>query len=64
MRAQKPFTYVSFAAAVRFDGPMGFGRGRVLADYTLKRDPLGLDASGRPTDLRNDVFTLRLQVEW
>ncbi len=63
VRAQQPFTYVSFAAAVRFDGPMGLGRGRVLADYTLKRDPLALDASGRPTDLRNDVFTLRLQVE-
>ena len=63
VRSREPFINYSFAAAYRFDGYQGLGRGRVLFDYTLKRDPLGRDASGRPADLRNDVFTVRLQVE-
>ena len=64
VRSSETFINYSFAAAFRFVGPQFVGgRGRVLVDYTLKQDPLGRDAAGRPADLRNDVFTVRLQLE-
>jgi hypothetical protein len=38
-------------------------RARLLFQYDLERDKLGRDARGVPTDLANDAWTLRLQVE-
>lgn len=35
---------------------------KVLVQYDLVRDHLAIDAAGRPTDLRNDRLTARLQV--
>lgn len=37
------------------------GVGRLMVQYDWIRDRLGRDASGVPVDLRNDVWTLRLQ---
>jgi hypothetical protein len=39
------------------------GRARLLFQYDLERDKLGRDPRGVPTDLANDTWTLRLQVE-
>ena len=39
------------------------GRARLLLQYDFVRDNLGRDASGTPTDAKNDQFTARLQVE-
>jgi hypothetical protein len=63
VRANEPFTHFSFALAYCFGSSLPFGKGRLLADYTLRLDPLGRDAAGRPADLKNDLFTLRLQLE-
>lgn len=37
-------------------------RARFLFQYDIIKDKLGRDAQGVPTDLKNDAFTLRLQV--
>lgn len=37
-------------------------RARLLFQYDVVRDSLGRDALGMPTDLRNDTWTLRMQV--
>jgi hypothetical protein len=63
VRAAETFTNYSFAAAVRFAAPGHLGRGRLMVDYTFKRDPLGRDAAGKPADLKNDVLTVRMQLE-
>jgi hypothetical protein len=63
VRSLQPFTHYSFALAYCFGSSLPFGKGRLMADYTLRRDPLGRDAAGRPADLKNDLFTLRLQLE-
>lgn len=63
VRAQQPFTNYSFALAYCFGSSLPFGKGRLMVDYTLRRDPLGRDAAGRPADLKNDLLTFRLQVE-
>jgi len=39
------------------------GRARLLFQYDAVRDLLAKDRSGVPTDLKNDRFTFRLQVE-
>jgi hypothetical protein len=39
------------------------GRGRLMFEYDRIVDHEGLDARGVPTDLRNDQWALRLQVE-
>jgi hypothetical protein len=39
------------------------GRARLVFQYDHILDLLGLDARGVPTDLRNDQWALRLQVE-
>ena len=39
------------------------GHARLLFEYAVVRDHLGRDASGLPTDLKNDAFNLRLQVD-
>jgi len=39
------------------------GHARLLFEYDVVRDHLGRDASGLPTDLKNDGFNLRLQVD-
>ena len=38
-------------------------RARLLFQYDVQRDELGRDPRGVPTDLANDTWTLRLQVE-
>ncbi len=38
-------------------------RARLVFQYDLERDKLGRDPRGVPTDLANDTWTLRLQVE-
>lgn len=38
-------------------------RARLVAQWDVVRDKLGRDERGVPTDLKNDVLTLRLQVE-
>lgn len=38
------------------------GRARLIFQYDFVRDALGRDARGVPADLRNDQWTLRLQV--
>jgi hypothetical protein len=38
-------------------------RARLLFEYDAVRDLLGKDATGVPTDLKNDRWTVRLQVE-
>ncbi len=38
-------------------------RARLVLQYDIVRDKLGRDARGVPADLKNDVWTLRLQVE-
>jgi hypothetical protein len=38
-------------------------RARLIFQYDLQRDKLGRDPRGVPTDLANDAWTLRLQVE-
>lgn len=63
VRAQEPFTNYSFALGYGFGDSLPFGKGRLLVEYTLRRDPLGRDATGRPADLENDLFTVRLQLE-
>lgn len=63
VRAVEPFTNFSFAAAYTFGSSLPFGKGRLMADYTIRLDPLGRDAAGRPADLANNLFTLRLQLE-
>jgi len=40
------------------------GRGRLVFQYDRVRDQLGRDASGVPTDLANDQFVFRLQMEF
>lgn len=40
------------------------GRGRIVLQYDRIRDHLGRDAIGVPTDLRNDQFVARLQMEF
>ncbi|MDB5214840.1 MAG: phosphate-selective porin [Myxococcaceae bacterium] len=42
--------------------PNGIDRARLLLQYDFIRDKLARDARGLPTDLDNDVLTLRLQV--
>jgi Phosphate-selective porin O and P len=42
-------------------GGRGASRARLLFEYDVVRDQLGLTSTGLPTDLRNDVWTLRLQ---
>lgn len=37
--------------------------GRLIAQYDFVQDQLGRDDQGVPTDVRNDQFTLRLQVD-
>jgi len=39
------------------------GRARLVFQYDAVIDALSRDALGVPADLRNDRFTLRLQVE-
>lgn len=39
------------------------GHARLVFEYSLVRDHLGRDGSGLPTDLKNDAFNLRLQVD-
>ncbi len=39
------------------------GRARVVVQYDAIRDSMGRTAAGVPTDLKNDAFTARLQVE-
>lgn len=63
VRAREPFTHFSFALAYCFGSSLPVGKGRLVADYTLRLDPLGRDQAGRPADLQNDLFTLRLQLE-
>jgi hypothetical protein len=40
-----------------------YGKARVLFQYDITRDHLGRAANGVPTDLANDAWTVRLQVE-
>jgi hypothetical protein len=40
-----------------------YGKARLLFQYDFIRDHLGRSASGLPTDLANDAWTVRLQVE-
>lgn len=42
--------------------PKGLDRARLLLQYDFVRDNLARDSRGLPTDLKNDVLTLRLQV--
>ncbi|MGC4094039.1 MAG: porin [Polyangiaceae bacterium] len=39
------------------------GRARLLFQYDIVRDHLARDTQGVPTDLKNDAWTLRLQVQ-
>lgn len=39
------------------------GRARLIFQYDFINDRMGMDARGVPTDLANDTWTLRLQVE-
>lgn len=61
-RSRERFFSYSLAAAARLD--YAGVRARLLVDYTINRHPLGLDATGRPTTIANDVLTLRLQGEF
>jgi hypothetical protein len=62
VRSNEAFaTYTALAAARLTLGEMA---GRLIAEYAIQRDPLGRDASGRPSDLRNDTFTARAQVSF
>jgi hypothetical protein len=63
VRQREVFTAYSAAAAVRFGEQEG-RRGRLMAEYTHRQDPLGRSAAGAPADLANDSLTLRLQVEF
>jgi len=40
------------------------GHGRLIVQYDHILDSLGRDATGVPTDLRNDVWTARVQGEF
>jgi hypothetical protein len=65
VRAKRPFTYYSFAAALRLlESDKRRGRARLMAEYALRRDRQARDLSGHPTDLSDDRLTLRLQVEY
>jgi hypothetical protein len=63
VRSEEVFSGYTGALALRFGLADGIP-GRAVVDYTHKADPLGRDAAGRPTDLRNDVLTTRLQLEF
>lgn len=60
VRSRETFTSVS--AAGSWGVAAGGARGRVVVDFTHRRDPLGRDAAGRPADLANDELTARLEV--
>lgn len=64
---QRRGTYIPSDASIFTISPMIGGqlpgRGRLVFQYDRIRDHLGRDASGVPTDLRNDQFILRLQLE-
>jgi hypothetical protein len=62
VRSREEFLAYTPVVAVRLRA--GEVEGRLIAEYTLQRDPLGRDASGRPADLRNDTFTTRAQVSF
>jgi hypothetical protein len=63
VRANRPFTYYSFAGALRlFESSERRGRGRLMVEYQRRRDKLARDESGRPADLDDDRLTLRMQV--
>ncbi len=64
VRSKEQFLSFSAALAGRLQLEGQPWRGRLTLDYTARRDPLGRDAAGRPADLRNDVLTLRAQVEY
>ena len=65
VRANRPYSYLSFAAAIRlFESEKRRGRARLMIEYGLRRDQLSRDVSGRPTDLDDDRLTARLQVEY
>lgn len=53
-------TVRTFSPMVAFVLP---GRARFVVQYDLVRDSMGRTAAGVPTDLKNDAFTARLQVE-
>jgi len=63
VRSEERFDTYTGAVALRFGLADGVP-GRALIDYTARRDPLGRDAAGRPADLRNDLLTARLQLEF
>lgn len=60
VRSRESFTSVGAAAAFRFRA--GETGARLVLDYTHRRDPLGRDETGRPTDLANDELTARLEA--
>lgn len=45
------------------NGDRTYGKARLLFQYDFIRDHLGRGANGLPSDLANDAWTLRLQVE-
>jgi hypothetical protein len=47
---------------LRLPDPSGIDRARLLLQYDFVRDKLARDERGLPTDMKNDVLTLRLQV--
>jgi hypothetical protein len=62
VRSHEAFTTYTMLAGGRLT--LGRVEGRLIAEYAIQRDPLGRDASGRPSDLRNDTFTARAQVSF
>jgi hypothetical protein len=50
------------SAAVALVGKVGALSGRFVAEYDVVSDHQGRNATGMPTDLKNNVFTLRTEV--
>ena len=52
----------TLSAAAALVGSVGGISGRFVAEYDVVSDHQGRDSSGMPTDLKNNVFTLRAEV--
>lgn len=63
VRQREVFRALTLAAGLTF-ALVPDMQARLMLEYAHRRDPLGLDAAGRPTDLANDLFTAQLQLNF
>lgn len=57
-----PEEFLTYTPLVALRLKLAHIEGRLTAECAFRQDPLGRDASGRPTDLENTTFTTRAQV--